>query len=220
VDAGDRRGLLVAVTGVDGAGKTTAVGGVVQMLREAGRSAVPLKIPLFDNVAFQRYRPVIGVLAARHPEARAAAAASMILLETVRFVHEDVEPALQGHEVVVLDRYVESTRCYLDERSLPAQHFDAVVTDLPAADLHVHLHLDVEVAIARLRGLGEPVDTDKARFLTGMNRRLQEVAERSGAIIIDATRPRRVVSREVAAAVLAALASRPVARAGAAVAPR
>lgn len=195
------------IAGLDGAGKSTLAAALRERLAGRGLRCSVHKVPLFGNPAYERYRGTMDRMMTAAPEAARAARGALILLETVRFVEEDVLPAVERDDVVICDRYVESTRCYLLARRLIAPGVDRVTAALPAPDLAFLLDLPVADSLRRLEALGEPTSVDKQEFLERMHELLRAWAERSGAAPVDARAPAGDVLLVVSGAVERRLAA-------------
>ncbi|HEY6763109.1 MAG TPA: dTMP kinase [Baekduia sp.] len=141
-------GRLIAIEGIDGAGKTTLARGLVAarpelvVLREPGGAEVSERIR--GLVA----DPELAV----HPRAEAllfAAARAQLVAEVVR-------PLLDGGRWVVLDRFVDSSLAYQGAgRGLGVEAVAAINafgTGGLRADLTLYVRVDPEVGAARLGG--------------------------------------------------------------------
>jgi dTMP kinase len=144
--------MIVAVRGVDGAGKSTAVDAVVSALRSRGRQARAVKIALMANPAFIRYRDL---LRSEPPATQSLIRPALTVAETLRAVRCEVLPADRGGYVVVCDRYWPDSAAYLEHRGLATETSRAALRTLPDADLEVILDVPLDVAETRCRALGE-----------------------------------------------------------------
>lgn len=103
------RGRLITIEGVDGAGKTTLAGALVDALRERGVERVEaLREP--GGVALaERIRALVV-----DPLLRCGPRAEALLYAAARaqLVEERLEPLLAGGAWVVLDRFVDSSLAY------------------------------------------------------------------------------------------------------------
>jgi dTMP kinase len=102
------RGKLITVEGVDGAGKTTLVEGLVGALRGAGRDVETLRDP-GGTALSERIRAL-----ARDPALPIAGRAEALLFAAARAqaVEERVRPLLARGAWVVLDRFTDSSLAY------------------------------------------------------------------------------------------------------------
>ena len=198
------RGILITLEGGEGSGKSTqldllarrlvAAGLPVRVLREPGGTAVGemVRTVLLDP-------DQVGL----------DAIAELLLYEASRaqLVAEVIEPALLGGEIVLCDRFYDSTTAYQGfARELPldvVRRLNAIATGGLAPDRTLVLDVDPALGIARATKQG--ADRLEAESLA-FHRRV-----RAGFLSIAAEEPRRVrvidasgdvgsVAREVAAA--------------------
>ena len=177
--------MLIAIEGVDGAGKRTLTQGLCTAFEAAGRSVATL--------AFPRYgQSVAADVAAEALHGQHGDLASSVYAMAMLFALDRAGAAAQirelcsGHDVVILDRYVASNAAY----SAARLHQDAegeVVgwvyqveyhrLRLPAPDWQVLLGVSAELAGQRAR--------DRARQDAGRSRdayeRDNELQQRTGA---------------------------------------
>jgi dTMP kinase len=144
--------MIVAIRGVDGAGKSTAVAAVVSALQSRGQEARAVKFALVANPAFARYRDL---LRSEPPATQLLIRPALIVAETLRTVRAEVLPADQAGQVVICDRYWPDSAAYLEHRGLATEASQAVLRALPDADLEVILDVPLDIAEARCRALGE-----------------------------------------------------------------
>lgn len=168
-------GALVAVEGLDGAGKRTLIEAVAGGLRERGVRA--------GTLAFPRYgRSVHADLAAealrgRHGDVAASVNAMALLFALDRAdARDELSKLLADNDIVLLDRYVASNAAYNAART--GQSADGEIAswvaelefgrfELPVPDLQVLLEVPTDVAAERARRRGE---LDRTRDLDAYER--------------------------------------------------
>ena len=177
--------MLIAIEGVDGAGKRTLTQGLCTAFEAAGRSVATL--------AFPRYgQSVAADVAAEALHGQHGDLASSVYAMAMLFALDRAGAAAQirelcgGHDVVILDRYVASNAAYSAARL--HQDTGGEVVDwvhqieyqrlqLPAPDWQVLLGVSAELAGQRAR--------DRARQDAGRSRdayeRDNELQQRTGA---------------------------------------
>ena len=151
-------GRLITVEGIDGAGKSTLVGGLEPALRARGAEVVVLREP--GGVALsERIRAVV-----KDPGLEIGARAEALLYAAARaqLVAERLRPLLEAGRWVLLDRFVDSSLAYQGAgRELGVEavrrlnHFG---TGGLAPDRTLLLRIDPARGLARLAGRGEEAD--------------------------------------------------------------
>ena len=105
-------GLLLAIEGIDGAGKGTQAGRLAERAAEHGRSVASFSFPLYDGNPFSRavgdyLNGEFGAADEVHPELAALLYAGDRLHARPRIV-----AALRENDLVVCDRYVASNQAH------------------------------------------------------------------------------------------------------------
>ncbi len=141
------RGLLVAVEGIDGTGKTTLARRLTERLTEQG-------IPCLFT-----FEPTMGAYGSRlresfvghrrlHPDEEL----DLFTRDRLDHVEETILPALSRGEVVVCDRYYFSTMAYQGARGRNPEEIRRInETFAPRPDLVLLLELDPALAVERIR---------------------------------------------------------------------
>ncbi|MGV9857436.1 dTMP kinase [Gordonia sp. NPDC003425] len=152
-------GVLIAVEGLDGAGKNTLVTGLVDHLRREAVSVSTFTFPRYDrsltaDIAAQ-------ALHGEHGDMRDSVYGMALLFALDRFdANEEIRAACYDSDVVILDRYVASNAAYSAARL--HQHADGEVVRwvsdlefgrfrLPTPDHHILLGVSPDVAMNRAR---------------------------------------------------------------------
>jgi dTMP kinase len=143
--------MLIAVEGIDGAGKTTLIARLAVELRARGATVLVLRRYMIDEITELWWRLVDADLVDQLQTAQLAAADYAIGVQRL------IAPALARGEVVLADKYVYSHVVYFTLRDLPRPALDTLFAD-PLVPAHVlWLRLDAERALARLRATdGKP----------------------------------------------------------------
>jgi dTMP kinase len=202
-----RRGRFIALDGIDGAGKSSQIGPLVEWLRAAGRAVVTCRDP-GSTPAGDAIR---GILLDRH-DLHVAPTAEMLLYMAARaqLVAEVVAPALDRGAWVVSDRYLLANVVYqghaggLDPEVI--RRVGGVATAGVMPDLVLVLDVDLETAARRLARpldkLENRGDAYRGRLRAGF---LAEAArDPASIVVIDAASE----PDEVAARIRAAVAAR------------
>lgn len=151
-----RRGLFITFEGLDGAGKTTQLRRLSETLIAEGRQVVSLRQPggtaLGDRIRAvlldSRSEAELGTIA---PEAEMA----LMFADRAQSLHQVILPALSRGEIVLCDRYTDSSEAYqgagrgLGTERILAMHQAACNGIQP--DLTLLLLPPLEAALARAR---------------------------------------------------------------------
>ncbi|MDT2007757.1 dTMP kinase [Rhodococcus opacus] len=174
-------GTLIALEGLDGAGKRTLVGAAVAHLTRQGLTVGTLDFPRYGrsvhaDLASEALKGAHGDLSGS-----VHAMAVMFALDRSGAVGE-LAALLADHDLVILDRYVASNAAYgaarlhqrADEEFVGwVENFEFERLGLPRPDLQ--LYLDVPVALAEQRARGrESADASRALDAYERDRGLQE----------------------------------------------
>ena len=199
----DIAGKFIVFEGIDGSGKSTqmqllkdwfeAAGQRVTVVREPGGTALSEKIRqlLLDHGSYDL-----------HPRAEA------LLFSTARsqLVHEIIIPALERGEVVLCDRYADSTIAYQGYgRELP---LDEVIATLEFAtsrlqpDLKILLDMPVVEAVPRMADSpADRMESAGQAFQERVRKGYQQLAQSAPDLwlVLDATQPAEVIANKIRA---------------------
>lgn len=200
-------GRFITLEGGDGAGKTTQAELLSRWLEEHGRTVVRTREPGGTELG-QRIREMV-----LHERGHVSARAEALLYAADRAHHVEtvVRPALARGEVVLQDRYIDSSVAYQGvARGLGAERIRSVsdwAADGLLPDLTVLLDLDVTVGrsrVAAARGdVFDRLESEAASFHENVRRAFLDAAdaEPERFLVVDAGQPADTVHRAVRAAV-------------------
>jgi len=196
-------GVFITFEGPEGAGKSTQIRLLAQQLEAQGFQVVVTREPGGTAIG-ERIRTILldRGSAAMVPETET------LLLSAARaqHVHEVILPALEHEQVVLCDRFVESTLAYqgggrgLSFEALRAVQVFAVGSLRP--DLRILLDIEVERGLARRMGDAGSVnrmDEEGIAFHRRVRQAYRDLAseEPEGWRVIDADRPVAEIANEV-----------------------
>lgn len=199
-------GLFVTFEGGDGAGKTTQASLLEQWVRSDGRDVVRTREPGGTEVGV-RIRDIV-----LHHRGHINARAEALLYAADRAHHVEtvVQPAIARGDVVIQDRYLDSSVAYQGAgRVLDADDVRALslwATDGLLPDLTVLLDLDPTAARARLDADDKPFDrleAEKNEFHARVRDGFLALARREPErfLVLDATEAPEVLAARVRDAV-------------------
>lgn len=166
-------GTLIALEGLDGAGKRTLSNAVVASWRAAGLSVATLAFPRY-GVSVHADLGAEALRGSHGDTAESVNAMALLWALDRREAAGELRELVAGHDVVLLDRYVASNAAYTAARSHQRAAGSAVQWiedlefgrfDLPRPDRQVLLRVPVELAAQRARDrAGEEADRQRDAY--------------------------------------------------------
>lgn len=183
--------MFVVFEGPDGSGKTTAIQSVAAYFRAQGRAVLHTREPGGSEAA-EAMRELLMQSSLRD----APVISQLLLITAARLAHlkQSIEPALDRGELVLCDRYVDSSFVYqCDVGGVPTETLTALnrTLNIRKPDLRLFFELPADVALSRLaqRDEGNRFDTkDRKEWerLADAYRRRQAI-DVASAVRIDAS---------------------------------
>lgn len=193
-----KRGALIAIEGIDGAGSSTQTKMLVDALNALGYPAVATKEPNPDG----HIEPVIRALL-REEGAEPALDALLFAADRVEHVERFIKPWLEAKKVVVTDRYLESTLAYQSAQGLNPRWILSINRGAVKPDLTIIL--DVDPALSLPRKNLKPDRYEQAGFLDKVRANFAGRARRMRYPVLDSSRPKEEVHGLILAAALDAI---------------
>lgn len=193
-----KRGALIAIEGIDGAGSSTQTKMLVDALNALGYPAVATKEPNPDG----HIEPVIRALL-REEGAEPALDALLFAADRVEHVERFIKPWLEAKKVVVTDRYLESTLAYQSAQGLDPRWILSINRGAVKPDLTIIL--DVDPALSLPRKNLTPDRYEQAGFLDKVRANFAGRARRMRYPVLDSSRPKEEVHGLILAAALDAI---------------
>ena len=196
----DSHGLLLALEGGEGAGKSTQARLLAIWLRDQGYDVVATLEPGATKVGM-RLRALL--LDTTHTGLSARSETLMYAADRAEHVASVIRPALDRGAVVVTDRYVDSSLAYQGAgRLLPVSEVATLnqwATGGLTPDLTIVLDLPPVVGLQRRERSGDRLEAEPTAFHERVRRGFLALAEAEPEryLVLDATRPSGDLSREI-----------------------
>jgi dTMP kinase len=187
-----QRGILVALEGIDGAGKTTQARELAAALSRANVPFVTTKEPTggpwgvkIRSSAQTGRMPIQEELAA-------------FLADRREHIADLINPALEAGKVVIIDRYYPSTVAYQGARGLDPDELLRANAFAPKPDILLILDVAPQVGLARVRSRGDVADLfEKEDELARAREIFLRLAGDPQTHVLDATQPLETITNTV-----------------------
>ncbi len=198
-------GIFVTIEGIDGSGKSTIVSSTTSKLREMGFSTYATKEPSNSEVGrLIRSWALKKETRMPHPSIYA------LLFAADRTMHymTEVSPALAVNDVVISERYMESTIAYQGALGLSMDWLINLHKYIPRSDIVIILDLDVDEAMRRLERRGDLEVFERKAVLEKVRNIFLERARENGYEVVDASKRPEEVTLDVVSIISKALYDR------------
>lgn len=142
------RGILIAIEGIDGTGKSTQVGLLADYLSSSGCTVVQTREPT-DGPFGKKIRQLFVDRGQCTPEEELA----LFIEDRRQHVREVIGPALAAGHIVVTDRYYYSTAAYQGAAGHDPDEVFAKNSFAPEPDLVILLTMTPQESLARIKEL-------------------------------------------------------------------
>jgi dTMP kinase len=197
--AAKSRGFLLAIEGIDGAGKTTQVRCLEGLLGAAQIPFVSTKEPTSG--------PWGRKIRESAQKGRMAPAEELAAFLNDRHEHVEkvVHPALGANKVVLIDRYYLSTVAYQGARGMSPAHLLQLNAFAPRPDILIVLDVAPDVGLRRVRERGDAADLFEREDELARARAIFQSLDVENLRIIDGNRERKDIAKEIAGLLFGAL---------------
>jgi dTMP kinase len=155
---------LITFEGGDGAGKTTLIEKVYKYLESAGCPVLSTRAPGGTEIGAEVRRLLLG-----STSVSARCELLLFLADRAQHVDEVIRPALEAHQIVLCDRFNDSTLAYQGARGFQEKWLKQLLrfaSDGLIPDLTFYLDLDPQIGFERAKkGRGGGVDRIESEAL-------------------------------------------------------
>lgn len=184
-----KKGVLIAIEGIDGAGKSVIASELVKFLTDLGYEALLLKEPT-DSIYGQKITSFKERLPAEEE-------LKLFLLDREIDVRERILPALREGKVVVMDRYYYSNIAYQSARGIEPDRIRELNEKFaPKPDLVIILDLSPESALKRIKTRGKLTAFENVEYLEKVRENFLKLVDEN-AVVVNAEKPLEEVKKEV-----------------------
>jgi thymidylate kinase len=205
--------VRIAVSGIDGSGKTTMcsriaqwvgqgwtvrmVGNLPRAYRRTNRGVVDPSDPFVSSFFFNHAADRSGDPGSARFMFDPRFVDYVMAIEEVR-LYEATLTAADAPDVVVHDRHVLDRRVTAYRAGCPQSDIDTILSYVPSPELTILLDLPAELALDRIRARGRPGRDENLADLAEYRELYRSAAAAdAGVLVLDANRPRREVFEAV-----------------------
>lgn len=142
------RGVLIAIEGLDGSGKTTHARILNENLRRYGYNCEYTKEPSLGKIGSFIQSMILYGNIMTEPTVEAL----LFAADRLDHVENFVEPRLRQGSIIISDRYVYSSLAYQGARGVDLKWLRNINEFAPKADISFYIDVPPEVALSRKRG--------------------------------------------------------------------
>lgn len=183
------RGILVAVEGIDGAGKTTQSKAVVKWLKKNGYAARYTSEPTSTGTG--------KLLSKLGSTASPALEALLFAADRVEHVRRVIEPGLKKGYVIVSDRYVHSSIAYQGAMLGDVDWVRIINKFAPKPDVAFLLDVEPRLALSRIKRPRSKFE--RLELLEAVRKVYLDMVDAGELILVDGTKPPSQVTEELLA---------------------
>lgn len=178
----DLKGFFITFEGIDGCGKSTQAERLVQALAQQGHATLHTREPGGTSLGAK-----LRTMLLHEKEQDMAPTAELLLMAADRAQHvaEVIRPALQRGDIVVCERYVDSSIAYQGAAGVPLEHIaavNAVATEGLLPDLTIWLDIDPENTLAD--GEADRIEGRPLAYHQRVRRQFEQIWERESARVV------------------------------------
>ncbi len=175
----ETHGIFVTFEGIDGSGKSTQANSLLRKVQENGLNAVLFREPGGTRIS-EQIRQIL--LSARHTEMVSITEVLLYSAARAQLTEEMIIPGLQENDIVICDRYYDSTTAYQGfGRGINMDFINALTQEASnriEPDLTFLVDVDVELAEKRSGSIGrqDRIELENIEFKLKVIRGFREIA--------------------------------------------
>lgn len=177
----DKIGLFVTFEGIDGSGKSTQANALLRKVQEEGYNAVLFREPGGTRIS-EQIRQIL--LSTKHSEMDSLTEVMLYSAARAQLTVEMILPGLKENDIVICDRYFDSTTAYQGYgRGIDLEFVDALVKEAAKKlwpDVTFFVDVDAELAESRSGTMGRPdrLELETKEFKIRVIKGFKEIAKR------------------------------------------
>ena len=183
----EHNGIFVTFEGIDGSGKSTQANSLLRRVQENGYKAVLFREPGGTRIS-EQIRQIL--LSTKHSEMAAITEVMLYSAARAQLTEEMVIPGLKENDIVVCDRYFDSTIAYQGYgRGISMEFIEALIKEAAKRiwpDVTFLVDVDVELAEKRSGTIGrlDRIEMETVEFKEKVIRGFREISEKDSERIV------------------------------------
>ena len=186
----EQNGIFVTFEGIDGSGKSTQANSLLRRIQENGYNAVLFREPGGTRIS-EQIRQIL--LSTKHSEMAVITEVMLYSAARAQLTEEMIIPGLKENDIVVCDRYFDSTIAYQGYgRGISLEFIDALIKEAAKRvwpDITFLVDVDVELAEKRSGTIGrlDRIEMETVEFKDTVIRGFREIAsnDRDRIVVLD-----------------------------------
>ena len=200
---GERPGYLIAVEGIDQAGKATQAAGLRRCAKELGRRATVFRFPDYNT----RIGALIGFALDRADYSPGVI--QMLCAANRLETGGEIQDCMDAGDIVICDRYVASGLAYGRASGLDAAWLESLQAPMPAADWTILLDVNPATAEERKRDKRDRYELDRALLTQARQAYLDLASANTTWTVMNAAKRPETTAAQLAAELEARIGRRP-----------
>jgi len=184
-----KKGFLIVIEGIDGAGKTTHARKLVRWLRKLGIQAYYTFEPTKGTIG-----RILGKMASKR-KVNVKVEALLFAADRIDHLDKTIKPLLEKGSIIVSDRYVHSSIAYQSITVGDQRWIEELNKFAEKPDLVILLDVDPEIGLRRIKR--RRARFERVEILKKVREKYLELAKREGFKVIDANREIGEVFKDV-----------------------